>query len=28
LQHVACAIHAPIQGKWVMDKFILERYLQ
>lgn len=28
LQHVAYAIHAPIQGKWVMDKFILERYLQ
>ena len=28
LQHVACAIHAPIQEKWVMDKFILERYLQ
>lgn len=28
LQHVACAIHTPIQGKWVMDKFILERYLQ
>lgn len=28
LQHLACAIHAPIQGKWVMDKFILERYLQ
>jgi len=28
LQHVTCAIHAPIQGKWVMDKFILERYLQ
>ena len=28
LQHVACAIHAPIQGKWVMDKFNLERYLQ
>ena len=27
LQHVACAFHAPIQGKWVMDKFILERYL-
>ncbi|QWD75302.1 leucyl/phenylalanyl-tRNA--protein transferase [Polynucleobacter sp. MWH-UH24A] len=28
LQHVACAIHAPIQEKWVMDKFILERYLR
>jgi len=28
LQHVACVIHAPIQGEWVMDKFILERYLQ
>lgn len=28
LQHVECAIRTPIQGKWVMDKFILERYLQ
>jgi len=28
LRHVERAVLAPIQGKWAMDKFILERYLR